>query len=132
MGDEDARWWDCLDAVIRGWLHDDQVSVDAWETFEATDNFRPLQELANRGHVTESDPARTAAWEAFLYQRSHIEAVKVVVGRSMPLAAGRTQRGSLGIVDWLRSRDRRVRPRRATREPSRSSLHRARSSRHQR
>jgi hypothetical protein len=78
------NWATSFDNTIRSWIRSDDVSLTAWRDFARTGDFRAMQELARRGQVDSTSEARVAMWEAFLYQRSHIDAMKHAVALAVP------------------------------------------------
>jgi hypothetical protein len=78
------NWATSFDTTIRTWIRSDEVSLTAWHDFTRTGDFRAMQELAQRGQVDSTSEERVAIWEAFLYQRSHIDAMKHAVALAAP------------------------------------------------
>ncbi len=92
------RWWSAFDDVIRGWIRDDTESMTCWAKYRETGNHQLLQQMAQRGSVDADSHERVAVWEAFLYQRGHIDAfhralTPIIKWRENPPEA-------IGVIDY--------------------------------
>jgi SAM-dependent methyltransferase len=94
-----ADWWSRFDAVVRAWIRNDAESMAAWATYQASGEFAGLTELARRGQVSADADVRTAMWEAFLYQRGHLNAFRRVLETRLRKAAQKGSTADRWILD---------------------------------
>ncbi len=92
-------WWESFESVIRQWVRDDPTSMAVWKMASASGDFRPMRDLARRGQIADDAPIRAAVWEAFLYQRTHIDAFKRVIAWPLRKMREDLARRSIGVID---------------------------------
>lgn len=92
-------WWDAFERHVRVPFRDDVPSMEQWGKFRADGDFGHLKRFGKRGQVGASDDPRGALWQAFLYQRGHLNAFRASLMR--PLRLWRDDRDRLRTVNVL-------------------------------